>query len=205
MSFISAISLSAVMLALAAMPSASVALVVTRSATVGIRNGVAVAIGIVTGDLLFVLLAILGMSFLAEAMGAFFSVLRMMGGVYLVWIGCGLLFSRSAVAIQATDCSASTLITSFSAGLLLTLGDVKAILFYASLFPSFVSMSSLNSADLLLIGVITVACVGGVKLAYAIAAERLLVRWRSSVSSRRIRRSAGGLMTGAGAYLIWKT
>jgi len=46
---------------LAAMPSTSVALVVTRSATLGVGNGFSVAAGIVLGDLVFVMLAILGL------------------------------------------------------------------------------------------------------------------------------------------------
>jgi len=47
---------------LAALPSASVALVITRSATLGVANGIAVSAGIVLGDLIFILLAIFGLS-----------------------------------------------------------------------------------------------------------------------------------------------
>ena len=47
MSIIETITLFGIMVALAAMPSASVALIVTRSATLGIGNGFAVAVGIV--------------------------------------------------------------------------------------------------------------------------------------------------------------
>jgi hypothetical protein len=54
-----------IMLALAAMPSASVALVVARSATHGVPNGLPAAVGIVPGDLVFVALA--GMTFLAPS------------------------------------------------------------------------------------------------------------------------------------------
>ena len=57
------------MAALAAIPSTSVALVLTRSATLGLANGIAVATGIVIGDLIFVLLALLGLYFVAGTMG----------------------------------------------------------------------------------------------------------------------------------------
>ena len=76
MSIIEAIALFGIMIALAALPSASVALVVTRSATLGIPNGMAVAAGIVTGDLAFVMLAAAGLSVLAESMGYLFSAIR---------------------------------------------------------------------------------------------------------------------------------
>ncbi|WP_369334585.1 LysE family transporter, partial [Pectobacterium brasiliense] len=61
MTAFAALSLFLAMIALAAMPSSSVALVVIRSATLGVRHGVATALGIVVGDLLFVVLAIAGL------------------------------------------------------------------------------------------------------------------------------------------------
>jgi len=47
MSIIDIITLLGIMIALAALPSASVALVITRSATLGVANGVAVTAGII--------------------------------------------------------------------------------------------------------------------------------------------------------------
>ena len=91
MSIIQALTLFAVMVSLAALPSSSVALVVARSATAGVANGIAVSVGIILGDLLFVLLAVTGLATLAELMGEFFSVLKFAGGLYLIWLGVSLL------------------------------------------------------------------------------------------------------------------
>jgi len=63
-----------VMSALAAIPSASVALVVVRSATVNVRNGIATAVGVVAGDLIFIAMAMMGLVALSEIMGAFFAM-----------------------------------------------------------------------------------------------------------------------------------
>ena len=62
MNLFATLILFTIMIVLAAVPSCSVALVVTRAATLGIRDGAAVAAGIVVGDLTFAALAILGMS-----------------------------------------------------------------------------------------------------------------------------------------------
>lgn len=59
------------MLLLAAIPSGSVGFVVISSASRGFSSGVAASLGIVAGDLIFVTLALLGMTALAEAMGEF--------------------------------------------------------------------------------------------------------------------------------------
>lgn len=193
------------MIVLAAMPSCSVALVVTRAATLGIRNGVAVAAGIVLGDLTFVTLAILGMSALAETMGTFFSILRYLGAAYLIWLGFSLIRARNSTVVASVNVNRSTTIASFGSGLLLTLGDIKAILFYASLFPTLVDMTQLTMLDIAVIFAVTVVTVGGVKLIYAFAARSIISKLHHQRSHRYAKTIAGGLMIGAGTYMIVKT
>lgn len=204
MAFLAGFTFFLVMLALAAVPSASVALVITRSATLGVRNGAAVSAGIVAGDLVYVLLAILGMSVLAETMGTYFAIFKHIGGIYLIWLGVSLLRAKGSVALQAIDSRGSTMATSFVSGLFLTLGDVKAILFYSSLFPSFVDMANLTVTDITAIVSITIFTVGGVKIAYAFAAQRIVSRLQTRKAQKFTRLSAGSLMVGAGTYLIVK-
>ena len=103
MSIIDSISLFAIMVTLAIIPSTSVALVVTRSATLGVGNGIAVALGIVLGDLIFILLAILGLSVIAETMGGFFLVIKYLGGAYLLWLGFVLLTSNNKTTVSANN------------------------------------------------------------------------------------------------------
>ena len=79
-------SLCLIMLTLALIPSASVALVVTRSVTHGVANGISVSLGIVLGDLVFICLAILGLSVVAETMDWLFVTLKYIGASYLLWL-----------------------------------------------------------------------------------------------------------------------
>jgi threonine/homoserine/homoserine lactone efflux protein len=195
----------AIMLALAAIPSASVGLVVSRSATLGFRNGAAVAGGIVLGDLALAALAIYGMSSLAESMGSLFFLVRCLAGSYLIWIGIGLLRAREDLTANAlVDKRPLTLASSFLSGLFLTFGDLKAILFYASLFPTLFNLRLLTSIDIGIIATITIITVGGVKLIYAYAARTFVARWKSRRVQRITRKAAGGLMIGAGSYVILK-
>jgi threonine/homoserine/homoserine lactone efflux protein len=194
-----------VMLALAAMPSASVALVVVRSATHGTPNGIAVAGGIVLGDLVFVALALLGMTLLAETLGAFFAVLKYAAGAYLIWLGISLLRSAASGDAPAADPGGpSSLIASAASGLMLTLGDVKAIFFYASLFPNLFDLARLALSDVLIIAAVTVVTVGGVKVAYAFAARQVMSRLQGTTHHRRARAAAGSVLAGTGAFLVTK-
>ncbi len=193
------------MLGLAAVPSASVALVVTRGAALGVRDGAAVAAGIVFGDLVFVALAILGLHAIAETMGSFFVVVRYAAGAYLIWLGVGLIRSRGRTSLKAAEPSRSTLFASFASGFVLTLGDVKAILFYASLCPAFVDVTSLGFGDVAVVVLITITAVGGVKLAYAFAARSIVLRLESRKRDKVVLSTAGTVMVGTGAYVITQT
>lgn len=204
MDIVSVLSFFLIMLTLAALPSTSVALVITRSVTHGILNGIAVACGIVIGDLLFVALALVGMIALAETMGAFFAILKYVGGAYLVWLGFSLLRSKVSLNDLAVDSSSSSLAASVSAGLILTLGDLKAILFYASLFPSLFNVSALSITEASIIVGVTIFAVGGVKVTYAFSARGIVKRLSLISAARHVRTLAGGMLIGTGTFIIAK-
>ncbi len=193
------------MITLAAIPSASVALVVTRSATLGISNGVAVAMGIVLGDLVFIFLAILGLSVIAETMGAMFVVIKYIGGAYLLWIGYSLLTSKKKPTYTVDSSKLrGNIAISFLSGFFLTLGDIKAIFFYVSLFPAFIDLAAIKYLDLLIIILVTITTVGGVKITYAIIAKKVVDMTQGMKFQRGAKKVAGGFMIGAGSYLIVK-
>ncbi|EKF76067.1 threonine efflux protein [Alcanivorax hongdengensis A-11-3] len=198
MSLTDCLLLVGIMLPLAAMPSTSVALVVTRSATAGRRQGVRVTAGIVCADLLFVMLALLGMTMLAGLLGAFFTAVKYLAGAYLIWLGICLL-RQSRASTSAGQHPAGD----FLAGLLVTLGDIKAIFFYASLLPTLVDLTRLTATDIFIILALTTLTVGGVKLGYVWAASRLHDRLAARLTSAP-RRLGGGLMIGCGSVLILK-
>jgi threonine/homoserine/homoserine lactone efflux protein len=204
MTLANSLSLLLVMITLAAIPSSSVALVVVRSATLGIRNGIAAALGIVVGDLVFVAMAMVGLAAMAEMMGALFAVLRYLAAAYLIWFGFGLIRSGAKTEKPADLHRTGGMGASFAAGFVLTLGDVKAILFYAALFPVFVDVSALTTFDVGVIGTITLIGVGGVKVVYALAARAIARASQGFPLRRPIRMAAGTLLIGAGGYLIAK-
>ena len=83
----------------------------------------------------------------------------------------------------------------------LTLGDIKAIVFYASLFPLFVDMHTPDAMDLVAVLLITVFSVGGVKVVYALLAQRI-ARHGNPRLQQPLNAIAGCAMIGAGAWLV---
>jgi threonine/homoserine/homoserine lactone efflux protein len=203
MSIIEAISLFLIMLTLALIPSSSVALVVTRSVTHGIFNGVSVSLGIVVGDLIFILLSILGLSAVAETMEWLFLTIKYMGATYLIWLGYTLLTSKSTMPLTLDESKQKgSLIASFLAGLLLTLGDIKAIFFYVSLFPIFLNIKTLQFSDILIIMLVTIVAIGGIKISYAFSANKIARKSNWNNLEEKIKILAGIFMISSGCYLI---
>ena len=159
------------MAVLAAVPSVSVLTVSARAAALGFLHGACAALGVVVGDIVFILLAVFGLALLVEALGDLFFLVKYLGGAYLIWLGLSLWRSRAQAArIERTG--RSSLASSFMTGLLITLGDQKAVLFYLGFLPAFLDLSALSYLDVIAVVLIAIASVGGVKLAYAYAADR---------------------------------
>lgn len=172
----SVLSLFGVMLVLAALPSSSVLIVVTRSSAFGFIHGVLASIGIVTVDLLFILIAVLGLNFLSGSLGEYFVWIKYFGSAYLFWMAIMMWrSSRINVYGAAEDTSRlnqSSLVSSYLSGFLFTIADQKAIFFYLGLFPAFVNLSSVTTFDIVTILLVTTLAVGGVKITYAYIADQ---------------------------------
>jgi len=203
MTFGSSVTLFGAMVVLALVPSISVLAVTTRSAASGFIHGVSATAGIVVGDVFFIILAIFGLSVLAEALGSLFILVKYLGGTYLIWLGITLWRSRPK-AVEEGGVTESSLLSSFLAGLFITLGDQKAILFYLVFFPAFVDLSTLSYLDAGIIILIAIIAVGGVKLAYAFMADRARLLFKRSDAIKRINIAAGTIMIAVGIFLLAK-
>ncbi|MFB2936736.1 LysE family translocator [Aerosakkonemataceae cyanobacterium BLCC-F154] len=203
MSFSSIVALFTAMVVLAAIPSVSVLAVSTRSATFGFIHGVFTTLGILLGDIIFIIIAIWGLSFLAETMGSLFVLIKYFGGAYLIFLGIGLLRAKSR-DVETGEVVQSSLFSSFLTGLLITLGDQKATLFYLGFFPAFVDLSRISWWDTGVIIAIATLAVGSVKLGYALMADRarLLISGRIT---KGLNIAAGCVMIAVGIFLIIRT
>lgn len=184
-------------------PSVSVLAVSARSAALGFAHGALTSAGIVVGDIVFILIAIYGLSVLADLMGSHFALIKYLGGAYLIWLGI-VLWRSKPKADGVEGSSKTSMPSSFLTGLLITLADQKAILFYLGFFPALIDLPALSLADTGIILVIATIAVGGPKLLYAFMAERAGLILRNSKATRAINISAGSAMVGVGVFLVAK-
>ena len=209
MTFYNTIALATIITLLAAIPSSSVALVVIRASTMGVKQGVITSLGVVAGDLVFVAMALLGLSALSEQLGALFVVIRYLAAGYLIWFGLNLIRNHAHRVPQGEPRvppnGARATSASFLSGFLLTLSDIKAVFFYASLFPAFIDPITLRSVDIAAIFGITLFAVGGVKILYAVSASKMVKLSGRLYFQTKAKPVAGAMMIATGGYLLVKT
>jgi threonine/homoserine/homoserine lactone efflux protein len=191
------------MVVLAIVPSVSVLAVTARAATFGFVHGLFTALGIVVADILFILVAVYGLALIAELMGDQFRLIQYIGAAYLIWLGISL-WRAGAQARASEQVQQSSWSSSFLTGLLITLGDQKAILFYLGFFPAFIDLSKMTPVDTLIIVLIAILAVGGAKLVYAFLADRASLMFKNSRALRGINILAAVIMIAVGITLLLK-
>jgi len=158
----------------------------------------------VVGDVIFIMLAIYGLSILADLMGNYFILIKYLGGIYLIGLGV-VLFIPMLKLNEATRNVQSSLSSSFVAGLLITLGDQKAILFYFSFFPAFVDLSTITLIDTSIIVVIASITIIGAKFFYVFFANKSSSIIKNTKVQKVINIVAANVMIAIGIILIVKT
>lgn len=194
------VSLFGAMAVLASVPSVSVVAVVAVSASSGVRNGLCTALGIVAGDVVFILLAIFGLTLLVDALGEWSFLLNGACALYLLW-KAWVFWSASSADPAADGVPPANRRSAFTTGLLITLGDQKAVLFYLGFFPAFLSLDTITPLDIGVVILITLFSVGGVKALYAFAADRVRDHL-GAATSRWINRLASLILVGASLLIL---
>ncbi|HSM83777.1 MAG TPA: LysE family translocator [Nodosilinea sp.] len=185
----------------AAVPGPGVLACVARAIASGFRSTLYIIGGILLGNLVFLMIAILGLVAAASALGNFFIAIKYLGALYLIWLGLRLW--RSDVSANSVDIgqSQSSPWSSFLAGLVVPLSNSAVIVFYVSLLPTFLDLTRFNWADsLIAMGVISLALFLVLAL-YAYGAARAGRFFRGPRARQRLNRSAGTLMVGTGVYV----
>lgn len=205
---------------LAVLPGPGVLLTVARATMGGKKSGIQHAAftvaGIVVGDIIFILLVTLGLKFIAESLSTLFIIIKYVGSAYLIWLGFSLIvnslkskgedITQEALQIEKTRSTKTTFAADFIAGVVVTLSNPKAIVFYLSFFPAFMDLTALTAMDITVITLLITTIIGATMLGYAFAAihaKALLHSGNNSANKEGwVKRIAGGLIMSTGGWLL---
>jgi threonine/homoserine/homoserine lactone efflux protein len=182
-------------------PGQDTALTIRNVLAGGRRSGIATALGVATGQATWTLATSLGLAALLLASEPAFLALKIVGALYLVWLGIHSLVDAVRGVRQAHVPSARLATrTAYRRGLLSNLGNPKMALFFTSLLPQFVphDASFVQLASLgLLFCVTTLLWLSG----YALVVARLGDILRRSRVRRALDAVTGTVLVALGARL----
>ncbi len=162
MTFDTCLTLALAIALLTAKPGPGMLAIISRALTDGFASGFALALGIVTIQVVFFIVAALGFAMIEQHMLFISILLKSLGAAYLIYLGVkGLLNVESGLwkGPQGTG-RTLTLSENYMAGTAITLGNPFVILFYAAIIPSIMNLQALRWDDL----VIAAAIIAGTNL-----------------------------------------
>lgn len=129
----------AVML-LNATPGPDTAYIVGRSIAQGRTAGLISALGISVGCLFHAFASAFGLTAIIATSALAFTIIKLAGGAYLIYLGVRMLFSKPTVLIaRSTEPERRPLQKIFWQAVLTNILNPKVVLFFLSFFPQFVS------------------------------------------------------------------
>lgn len=185
----------------AATPGPGMTAIVARALGSGFRRTMPMVIGLCIGDIVYFAAATFGLAALAQSFGAVFMVIKYLGAAYLAWLAFKLWTAKAEGEEVAAKASAESPLATVWAGLFLTLGNPKTMVFYLALLPSVIDLERMTATtfvELSIVAVVILMVIGG---AYAAAAARARHLFADARARRILDRTAGTMMAGAAAAI----
>jgi len=199
----SSLALIGAMFLLAVSPGPGVFATISRAIASGFVNASLLVVGIVVGDIIFLLLAIYGLNLVAQVLGDFFILVKYIGGTYLIYLGYKIWRSKVSPH-EIVGNNELSWKTNFFSGLLITLANPKVIIFYLGFLPAFMNLEILTTTDIVVAVIIVSITLASVLLSYAYMATRTRKLLKSQSAMDKLNKTSGGVMIVAGSLLILK-
>ena len=184
-------------------PGPTILTVISYSVAHGRKANVPLVAAVALGDSTALVLSLLGLGALLAVSAFWFTVIKLVGGGYLVWLGVKLL--RAGV-VAATHVPAAAPAGSrwrlFANTYLVTALNPKGMIFFVAFLPQFIDPHANVTAQLWILSIMFVLLATLNATLYAVfaaSARRVLTNPRAQ---RRFNLAGGSLLTGAGIWAL---
>ena len=177
---------------------------IARSLKSGFAGAWPLALGVAIGDLCWPALALLSLGQIVSLHGDLIFWLRYIAVAVFVGMGIGLYLAPVHPLQAESKLTKEGVLAGFLAGLMVIIGNPKAMLFYIGILPGFFDVSRLQIADIAVIALVSALApfTGNLILGLAVGRARQFI---SSVSARRRLNQASGIILIAVGGLILVT
>jgi len=186
-----------------AIPGPTILLVLSLSITHGRKATLPVVAGVALGDSVAITLSLIGLGTLLAASAFWFTVIKWMGGLYLIYLGLKLLRGAGKpMTLQSGETASSSPRKLFGNAFIVTALNPKSIVFFIALLPQFISGSHPPAPQLWILGVtfVVLATIGAT--CYALFAASIRLFLASARAQKAYGLVGGGLLCAAGVWAL---
>lgn len=188
----------------AASPGPGIAAIVARVLGRGMRGAVAFTAGVALGDVVWLTVAVLGLAVVAQTFNAVFLAIKYAGVTYLLYLAWKLWTAPVQAGEVAADTSDVKPVRLFLAGLAVTIGNPKVMVFYLALLPNIVDLEAVTILGWLELSAVTLGVLALVFGGYVALAARTRRLFTSPRAMRMVNRGTGAVMATAAVAIASK-
>lgn len=195
----------ATVLALMSTPGPSQLLMLSNSGTYGFKRSLSTAAGDLSANALQMLAAGLGLVAIISTAGTALVIVKWAGVAYLTWLGINMIRKAKCNDPDLFNAKQSkSLKHLWMQGFLTSAANPKAVVFFGSLFPQFISSNSVFWPQFLILAVTYILLDGLFLSAYGAGASWVAARFKGTAKVW-IERVGGGCMIAAAILLGFKS
>ncbi len=131
-------------IALTLSPGPDILYVLTQSISNGKKSGIVTAAGLVTGILVHTTLIALGVSAMIKQSELIFTIIKITGACYLLWIAFQVYRAPASVDLKTHNGRKKPVFSLFKQGFIMNVLNPKVTLFFLAFFPGFIDGTSGN-------------------------------------------------------------
>lgn len=181
-------------------PGPTVLTVVAWSLAHGRRLALPLALAVAAGDATALLLSLFGLGLLLETSATAFTLVKLLGAAYLIWLGISMI--RHGITARMPATTDAPLRRMVFHTWLVTALNPKGITFFLAFMPQFVDPTLPAAPQLAVLGATFVVLAALNAAAYALLAAHAR-RWIDSPGQNRpLALGGGGLLCGAGLWTL---
>lgn len=182
-------------------PGMCMTLAMTLGMSVGIRRTMWMMIGELIGVAIVAIAAVVGVASVMLNYPDVFSVLKYIGGAYLIYIGCQMWLSKGKMSINTDNPKNVSRATLFTQGLMTAVSNPKGWGFMVSLLPPFIDTNHALLPQLSMLLIVILISEFVCMMIYATGGKTLRVFLSKGDNVKLMNRMSGTLMMGVGLWL----
>jgi threonine/homoserine/homoserine lactone efflux protein len=182
-------------------PGPSVAALVARVLARGWHDVMPFVIAMWIGEAIWLSCAVAGLATLANTFHWLFLVIKYCGVAYLLYLAWQMWRAPVAVGETCDPPRSGGAVRMFFAGLAVTLGNPKIMVFYLALLPTIIDLNGITLLDWAGLNITMLLVLAGVDIGYIILATRVRILLKTPRAMRLSNRISAGVMGGAAAVI----